>query len=317
MKSLKVKIVAVATMMICGSVMAQSVPTGKDNPAKFPGGIVPGSLNENPGQKYQGLSYPEPQVSIKKESEIPSMSDLMSSSITNKAKQKDEVGEIRRSALTEIATAMGAAAGAASKMKEIKSKLNQEAVKLDNLYDFKKMRLTDGVMLPVVLQSFSNYKKNNDDEIRISDKRFVIDSPAKFVSVYPTWRTYLFFNLPTFDAPPPSMLPKNDAEKAIWDEAVKNGWQRGVDQAERIIEASYARLEKDYMGMDLARILLELKILTPTILAKQNMGVTGGGREMNINDQVFRITDHSSLNPNQKSWSTEYPITGNDDGEYK
>lgn len=316
-KNFKATITALSVALVCGSAMAQSIPTGKDNPAKFPGGIVPSSSSAYEGSRYNGLAYPEPQISTNKEKPVPTLNELMSDSVTQKAKSKDEVGEIKRAALVEIATAMGASAGAAHRMQQLKEEVNKNAAELDRLFKFKEMRLTDGVMLPVIMQSSANYNKSSDDEVQTSDKRFIVDNPAKFVSVYPTWRTYLFLNLPTFDAPPASMLPKNDAEKAIWDEAVKVGWARGVDQANKIFEASYARLEKDYIGMDLARILLDLKILTPTILAKQNMGVTGGGREMDINSQIFRITDHSGLNPNSKAWKTEYPITINNDGNYK
>lgn len=315
-KNLKKTITALSVTLLSSTAFAQSIPTGNDNPAKFPNGVV-SSGSAYDGPNYNGLSYPEPQISEKKEKTIPTLNDLMSGAVTEKAKEKEEVSSIRKSALIEIATAMGASAGAASRMQELKNEVNKKANELDKIFNFKEMRLTDGVMLPVVIQSTANYNKNSDDEIMISDKRFLIDTPSRFVSVYPTWRSYLFLSLPTFEAPPSSVLPKNDAEKAVWDNAVKEGWSRGVEQANRIFEASYARLEKDYLGMDLARILIELKLLTPTIMAKQNMGVTGGGREMDINSQIFRITDHSALNPNSKTWATEYPITINNNGHYK
>jgi defect-in-organelle-trafficking protein DotC len=314
--NIKKNLIILAISVLAGNVMAQSVPTGKDNPAKFPGGIVPSSGSNYGGPRYQGLGIYSG-TEDKRVEKIPEMGDLMSSVITQKAKDKESVAEIKRAALTEIATAMGASAGAAHRMRELKNMINEYASELDVLFSFKDMKLTDGVLLPVITQGLSNYKKSSDDEVRLSDKRFKVDAPAKFVSVYPTWRSYLFFNLPTFEAPPPSMLPKNDAEKAIWDEAVQVGWKRGVEQANKIFETSYSRMEKDFMGMDLAKILLETKVLTPTIVAKQNLGITGGGKEMNINDQIFRITDHSGLNPNSKSWTTEYPVTGNNDGEYK
>lgn len=294
---------------------AQSVPTGKDNPEKFPAGIAP-SYSSEKSNKYEGLSFPKPKID-EKTLKAPMLSELMSGSITQKASEKESVNEIKRSALIEVASAVGASAGAAHRMKELKDMVNNYSEKLDILFDFRTMKLTEGVMLPVLVQGLGNYNKHSDDEVRVSDKRFKIEASAKFVSVYPTWRNYLIFTLPTFDVPPTSYLPKTDAEKAIWDDAVKKGWDRGLEQANRIFETSYARLERDYMGMDLSKILMELKLLTPTIVAKQNLGVTGGGREMDINDQVFRITDHSGLNPNAATWSTQYPVTSNSDGNYK
>lgn len=311
----KLSVLALSLAM-SGMAMAQSIPTGKDNPAKFPSGIVPNYNNQEQANKYQGLSFPKPQVDSKL-TNTPTLNELMSGSITQKATEKESVNEMKRAALVEVASAVGASAGAAHRMKELKDMVNNYSAKLDILFDFKQMKLTEGVMLPVLTQGLANYNKHSDDEIRVSDKRFKIETPAKFVSVYPTWRNYLIFALPTFEVPPTAYLPKTDAEKTIWDDAVKKGWDKGIEQANRIFETSYARLERDYMGMELSKILMDLKLLTPTIVAKQNLGVTGGGREMDINDQVFRITDHSGLNPNPSTWATEYPVTGNSDGNYK
>lgn len=313
-KTIKLSVLALSLAM-SGLTMAQSVPTGQDNPAKFPSGIVPNY--QNSGQvAYQGLDYPKPNIDNKVVN-TPSLSELMSGSISQKADAKESVNEMKRSALIEVASAVGASAGAAHRMKELKDMVNGHAARLDVMYDFKQMKLTEGVMLPVLVQGLGNYNKNSDDEIRISDKKLKVEAPAKFVSVYPTWRNYLIFSLPAFEVPPTAYLPKTDAERAIWDDAVKKGWDKGIEQANRIFETSYSRLERDYMGMDLSKILIDLKMLTPTIVAKQNLGVTGGGREMDINDQVFRITDHSGLNPNPKAWATEYPVTSNSDGNYK
>lgn len=313
--TIKLSVLALSLVM-SGIAIAQSVPTGKDNPEKFPSGIVPSYNNTEQASKYQGLNFPQTEIN-QKVMKTPMLSDLMSGTITQKSVEKDSVNDMKRSALVEVASAIGASAGAAHRMKELKDMVNNHSAKLDVLFDFTNMKLTEGVMLPVLVQGLGNYNKSSDDEVRISDKKFKIEAPAKFVSVYPTWRNYLIFALPTFDVPPTSYLPKTDQEKVIWDSAVKTGWDKGIEQANRIFETSYSRLERDYMGMDLSKILMELKLLTPTIVAKQNLGVTGGGREMDINDQVFRITDHSGLNPNPATWTTQYPVTSNSDGVYK
>lgn len=163
----------------------------------------------------------------------------------------------------------------------------------------------------------ANYAQSSDDQVSIADKNYKMEAQAKFVSVYPTWRSYLRFTFPTFEAPAKAYLPQNDTEKAIWDASIKQGWERGVMQANRIYESSYSKLERDYLGMIKYKILLAEGLITPTIIAKQNLGVTGGGKEMSINDQVFRITDHSALNPNNKAWNVEYPVTNKVDGKLK
>lgn len=267
---------------------------------------------------FPGLNYPQPDVNNNKVSQISSMDDLLSSKITSKEnREKNEISELRRQAIVEIATALGSSGGLSHRMRERRIELDKEASSMDKTFDFTKVTIDNGVMAPVLTEGLSNYAQESDDQVRIADKIYKIESPAKFVSVYPNWRGYLTFSFPAYDTPSSAYLPKNDGEKQIWDEAVKKGWLTGVRQADRIVESSFNRLNRDYQGMMKYKILLAQGLITPTIIAKQNLGVTGGGKEMAINDQVFRISDHSALNPSQKDWKVEYPITNNQNGVLK
>jgi len=239
---------------------------------------------------------------------------------TGAAAQKEGISEMRRQALVDMALELGATGGLAHRTNQIKADTNKNAARLDVLFNFSdknRVLLDNGVLAPVLTEGQSNYSQKSDDEVRVADKIYKIEVPARFVSVYPTWRSYLMFAYPNYEMPPAAYLPKNDAEKAIWDEAVKEGWKKGMAQADSIFESSYSRLVRDYQGMIKYKLLLAQGLITPTIIAKQNLGVTGGGREMNVNDQVFRITDHSALNPNKKEWKVEYPVTNNVNGELK
>lgn len=269
-------------------------------------------------QTYSGLSYPKPQVDNMTTDKVVEMNDLMADKIGgSQASKKEDVSEMRRQALTEIASALGASGGLSYRMRQLKADVNSRALELDRMYDFSKLTIDNGVLAPVLTEGLANYSQDSDDQVRIADKIYKIESPAKFVSVYPTWRSYLRFSFPSFEQPAQAYLPKNDAEKAIWDAAVKEGWDKGVIQANRIFEASYSRLERDYLGMIKYKLLLAQGLITPTVIAKQNLGVTGGGKEMAINDQVFRITDHSALNPNKEDWKVEYPVTNQNNGKLK
>jgi defect-in-organelle-trafficking protein DotC len=278
-------------------------------------GIVNAQIvQKQPVAGFGGLSYPQPMESSK--NEVPGINELMSSQITSgQIANKDNVTEMRKEALREIAGQLGASNGLAYRMRELKIETDVKAAELDKLFDFSKRIIDNGVLAPVLTEGMSNYSQSSDDQVRIADKIYRIEVPAKFVSVYPTWRTYLRFSFPLFDTPDRSFLPQNDTEKAVWDESLKEGWAKGVTQANRIYEASYAKMERDYLGMVKYQILLEEGLITPTIVAKQNLGVTGGGKEMAINDQVFRITDHSALNPNKKDWNVEYPVTNQVNGK--
>jgi defect-in-organelle-trafficking protein DotC len=271
---------------------------------------------------YPGLNYPVQEV-VKKSSGYdnlaPQLNQLLSDKIQEQGKLANEstISEVRRKAIIDIASALGASGGLAYRMAQIKIDVSKNATELDKLFDFNKVLIENGVLAPVLTEGLSNYAQDSDDQIRIADKIYKIEAPAKFVSVYPTWRSYLMFSYPNYEMPPSAYLPKNAAEKSLWDETIKDGWKNGMLQADNIFEASYNRLERDYKGMIKYKILLAEGLITPTIVAKQNLGVTGGGKEMSINDQLFRITDHSSLNPNQSDWKVEYPITNNINGVLK
>jgi defect-in-organelle-trafficking protein DotC len=266
---------------------------------------------------YSGLNYPQPLN--KEENNIMELNSLLSNQILEKGKnaKSKEVSEMRIQALQEIGGALGASGGLVFRMNQIKTELDRYAADLDKLYDFKKLIIDNGVLPPVLTEGLANYAQETSDQVRIADKIYKIEEKAKFVSVYPTWRDYLRFNFPSYEMPNAAYLPKNEAEKAIWDAAVKEGWERGVKQADEIYETSYAKLNRDYKGMIKYKILLAEGLVTPTIIGKQNLGITGGGREMSINDQVFRIMDHSSLNPNKTEWKVEYPVSNNQNGILK
>ncbi len=266
---------------------------------------------------YPGLNYPQPDVGSKGQiNQEVEMNDILSGGIASSAIE-DSIPQLKRQALEEVATALGASAGLSNRMKERRMEIEANSASLDSVFDFKKLTIDNGVLAPVLAEGISNYAQDSDDEIRVSDKIYKIEKPARFVSVYPTWRDYLVFFFPAYEKPNTAYLPVTDAEKKVWDAAVKKGWAKGRRQADSIVEASYNRLDRDYNGMILYKLLLAEGLVTPTVIAKQNLGVTGGGREMAVNDQVFRITDHSALNPNSKDWKVEYPITNNVNGQLK
>lgn len=238
------------------------------------------------------------------------MDQVLSKTLKIKADETSKISEIRKNVLIEFASSYGVSSGLSYELNKIKrTKLKQEEQRFDKLYDFSKLIIDNGVLPPVIEEGESNYAQESPDEVRISDKGIKLVSFAKFVAVYPTWRDYLVFNIPETELPPKSFLPQNDAESALWDEWAKKGWENGVHQANVMYQSSLSRLDRDYNGMLTFKILLGQGVITPTLITKHNLGVTGNGREISINDQIFRIMDHSSLVPNDKEWKVQYPVT--------
>jgi len=124
------------------------------------------------------------------------------------------------------------------------------------------------------------------------------------VTAPPTWRDYLWMNYSPPDRPNASLLPRDQEEQKVWDQAYEQGWKDGVVQANQIFSENMGRLKRDYNGMILYRKLLAQKMVTPPFVAKSELGVTGDVNEVRVNDQVLRITATSELVPNSKRWKS-------------
>ena len=83
---------------------------------------------------------------------------------------------------------------------------------------------------------------------------------------------------------------------------VQSSLARGL-QADQIFSSNLARLQRDYEGIILYRKLLAQNMLSRPYVSQADLGVTGGGDDMRINDRVLRITAISQLQPNIKQWN--------------
>lgn len=239
------------------------------------------------------------------------INDLMASNIGNQvsASKTSDVSEIRREALQQAAATVGAQAGLLARAKETNAMLENEATNLDRIFDFNVMMVQPNVIAPVLTEGRSTYSQTSEDEIRIADRMYKIEAPAKFVSNPPTWRNYLQQNVTStkVEMPHGASLPKNSSERKIWDEWVQKGWNEGIEQSTQLYEQGLARMRRDYLGMIQYKILLKQGLVSAPIVSRANLGTTGGGNEMNLQDRVFKITVPSNLVANPKDWKN-YPV---------
>ena len=85
-------------------------------------------------------------------------------------------------------------------------------------------------------------------------------------------------------------------------QSVRVGWEKGLQQAYSIFQQNLARLKRDYRGMVLYRKLLQEKMISPPFVARTELGITGNGSDMRINDQVLRIVELPKLQSNGRNW---------------
>lgn len=216
----------------------------------------------------------------------------------------NDINPIRLQGLKETALTVGAQGALAKRSSELNLLLEQNHKYLDQSFNFYALILDQDVLPPVLVEGRNTMNLDNNDTIRIADQTYQIVQQARFVTAPPNWRTYLWLNFPKPDVPDPTLLPKPDSAQEIntWKKYVHEGWDEGVSQANGIFAENLARLKRDYQGMALYRKLLSEKMISPPVVAKTDLGITGGGSELTVNDRFKRITAHPSLNPNSQEW---------------
>jgi defect-in-organelle-trafficking protein DotC len=213
-----------------------------------------------------------------------------------------DTSQIRFKALEDTGMSLGAQAGLAYAGKEIDENLEKDKRHLEALFNFNGMMLSHGVLPPVLVQGDNSLNLADPDTIRIADKTYKIVKQARFATTPPNWREYLWQSFEKPEVPHKILLPTNAEERRIWKHAISVGWEKGVQQAYSIFQQSLATLKRDYQGMILYRKLLQENIISPPYVSKTELGVTGNGDDMRVNDQVLRISEHPQLQTNSNGW---------------
>ena len=220
----------------------------------------------------------------------------------SKAPAALEVSQIRTKALEDTALSLGAQGGLAWGSQAINARLIKDRWYLETIYNFNGMMLSHGVLPPVLVEGNNSLNLADPNTIRIADKTYLIVQQARFATTPPNWREYIWMNYDKPELPNKVLLPRNAEERKVWRKAIKTGWNKGIEQAFNIFQQNLARLKRDYKGMILYRNLLQHKMISAPYVSKTELGVTGDGSDMRVNDQVLRITELPKLQTDSNNW---------------
>lgn len=212
------------------------------------------------------------------------------------------LSQLRVKALEDTAMSLAAQGSLAWASKRINSRLEHDRWNLETVYNFNGMMLSHGVLPPVLVQGDNSLNLADPDTIRVADKTYKIVQQARFATTPPNWREYLWMNYPVPQIPHRVLLPRTNEEAEVWKKAICNGWQKGIQQSTSIFQQNLARLKRDYQGMILYRKLLQENMISAPYVSRTELGVTGDGNDMRINDQVLRITEHPKLQTESSGW---------------
>ena len=218
--------------------------------------------------------------------------------------QNEAQGAFAFDAVREIGLTYGMRGGMAWENRRIGEILEKHAARLDQIYNFQPLMLKESVVPPVMVQTTETYDQKNPDHVVVADIVYRIERPERFRYTPPNWREYLLRSDQFNPSETGGWVPRNEDERKAWEKAVREGWQLGMDQAHQMLEANFSRLSRDLEGMILYRKLLARNMTSMPVISSSELGVTGNGREMNINERVLRIEVPSIMNPDPYTWRT-------------
>lgn len=218
----------------------------------------------------------------------------------------NETAEGRLQAVYDTALGLGVNSGIAWQLAAIRKTITKQERNLDTVYNFNPLMIKGRVVPPVITETRDVYSQEGEQALRLSGAYYKIEKQAHFSSVPPNWRGYLDFPQPTINTVAiTSLKPKDSDEEKIWESAVKDGWQQGIEQANIMFEHGLDQLNRDYTGMmRFHRFALKGMITLPAI-ASESINVTSTGQTMAVDETLLRLTTLPEFNSKMNAWGGE------------
>lgn len=214
---------------------------------------------------------------------------------------------IREEAIREAALSYGARGGLASRTFDIRKELDATSSYLDKVFDFSQLLIPapSGLLIePPIISADENALiiGAGGQEAAVADRIYNINANAKIVSTARLWQNYLERDWGEVTPPPDILLPETKAEREAWVKYVREGWEKGVEQANEIFQDDLLQLTADYQGMVRYRVLLTQNMISPPYAMQVDRGVTGGGTSMRVGDRAIQITGRPEFRPGADQW---------------
>lgn len=238
---------------------------------------------------------------------VPGLNDLINVRKGTELSSDDPKDQLRYPALRDAALSYGARGGLSYASRQINKMLQQRASEFNNIYDFSKVMVPGPdqtmVLPPVISEAKDSYEMADGGKtLRLADSIYEIIQQARFTPVSPLWHSYLIREYSPPTPPENTLLPKNDGERDLWRRWVTEGWEKGVEQAHEIFQSDLNRLERDFTGMVRYKQLHAQGKVSDPVLSDTDLGVTGNGDNMRVNDRAVRIMQDPTLQTDPAKW---------------
>lgn len=236
---------------------------------------------------------------------VPSFEDALNATAAN-AVVEVRLTPVREAALRETAMVLGMQWGMGDASRRIIDEYTRLTDRLDSKYQFNAMMMGVGILPPVISEA-RNAVSVEATVLRVANRIWTIDEPARPVIVAPTWRDWLFVGMqPDLRPSPPtsaSVLPRDDAEKAYYRQQMLKGYEEGTAQVKSIFEFNLARLERTYAGMGRFYDLYKQgRVTAPVVASATSIIDHEDPNTVVVGNMIFRITVPTKFVTDTDKW---------------
>lgn len=215
--------------------------------------------------------------------------------------------DMRNDAIKEAALSYGARGGLAWRTYHIRNELETRTTQLDKTFDFRQLLIPapSGLLIepPIISENINALIiEGTGQEAAVSDRVYEIIRNARIVSTSRHWRNYLERDWGDVSPPPEILRPTNKEEREHWIRWVREGWKKGLEQADEIFTDDLNQLSADYNGMVRYRLLLAQGMVSPPYALQVDRGITGSGDKMRVGDRAVQITGKPEFVPGTERW---------------
>lgn len=214
---------------------------------------------------------------------------------TNDKTREQLIGrDLKLRALSDYARSVGIRAGISAGLNEVNGQISTHSRQLDAIYNFAPLMIHGRVVPPVITEARDLYNQSGDLEIRTSEAIFKIFKQARFSSTEPNWRNYLVFPIESsayekYSYTGGDLMPTDSVERKVWEDATREGWKEGVQQASIMLEQSFDRLNRDYVGMVRYHLLTVEGKVTMPIVSDYRLYDSNDGTKMVLDEKLLKL----------------------------
>ena len=212
---------------------------------------------------------------------------------------------LRLQAIHEAAFIYGVQSGSYARWQEIEDELAKRNQRLSQVFNFSGFYLKNGQLQPPILDTAkAALSITPDGNSRTTTAvLYRVRAGANFVSTPLTWQRIL---LPDGIAPPPEptadLMPKNSAEKALWQQQIASGWKEGISESNNEFDLRLDALNSAYQGMALYTKLAIQGMIEPPKVVSSTTAISADAVHLSIGTEEQHITQPAYWVKNTRSW---------------